>query len=393
MIIRLASVRSGSGQRRLGGGQHEGTRHALQPEGPPRHEPRRRRGQWRRHGRWPDAHPDPRRRQGRRRCRHPHRHRADLRAEPVHGGRRHRAAHRRRSGPGRHRHQPHGRRERYANCKTGADAEEDVDCARIGVENSLFHYWSSESSKLGTDFAPAKVITFSGAVNTGCGQASSQVGPFYCPPDQTIYLDTTFFEDVLQGQLGGQGGEFVEPYVIGHEYGHHMQNLLGIMGQVQTQKGPESDAVRLELQADCFAGVWTNAATGNDRRVGRRDLRRGQSAGHHRGPRLGQGGRRRPHPAALGRRGRPRGLDARLGGAADAVVHHRLRVGRPQLLRHVQRDRAARSRQPSNGSTCGASRCSERTYTATLGCLSFAASAPSPGATRASAHSARLRAV
>ncbi|WP_248581927.1 neutral zinc metallopeptidase [Nocardioides sp. InS609-2] len=158
--------------------------------------------------------------------------------------------------------------ERYANCKTGADAETDEDCARVGVENSLFNYWGDEAPKLGAEFVPAQMMTFSGAVSTGCGQATSQVGPFYCPPDQTIYLDTTFFQDVLEGQLDGQGGEFVEPYVIGHEYGHHIQNLLGIMGQVQTQKGPESDAVRLELQADCFAGVWTKAATGTTDKSG-----------------------------------------------------------------------------------------------------------------------------
>jgi predicted metalloprotease len=106
------------------------------------------------------------------------------------------------------------------------------------------------------------MMTFSGGVSTGCGEATSQVGPFYCPPDQGIYLDTTFFQDVLEGQLGGQGGDFVEPYVLAHEYGHHIQNLMGTMGKVRTQKGPESDAVRLELQADCYAGLWTRAATG-----------------------------------------------------------------------------------------------------------------------------------
>src|SRR5690606_33028884 len=92
--------------------------------------------------------------------------------------------------------------------------------------------------------------------------ATSQVGPFYCPPDRGIYLDTTFFADVLEGQLGGQGGDFVEPYVLAHEYGHHVQNLMGTMGRVRTQQGPESDAVRLELQADCYAGMWTRAAEG-----------------------------------------------------------------------------------------------------------------------------------
>lgn len=151
--------------------------------------------------------------------------------------------------------------ERYANCKTGADANDDEDCARVAVENSLVAYWDKTlPEQAGTELTPATLKTFSGAVSTGCGQASSQVGPFYCPPDQRIYLDTTFFSDVLEGQLGGQGGDFVEPYVLAHEYGHHIQNLLGTMGQVRTQKGPESDAVRLELQADCYAGMWTREA-------------------------------------------------------------------------------------------------------------------------------------
>jgi hypothetical protein len=151
--------------------------------------------------------------------------------------------------------------ERYANCKTGADANEDEDCARVAVENSLVAYWDRTlPEQAGTELTPATMKTFSGGVETGCGQASSQVGPFYCPPDQRIYLDTTFFDDVLEDQLGGQGGDFVEPYVLGHEYGHHIQNLLGTMNRVRTQKGPESDAVRLELQADCYAGMWTRDA-------------------------------------------------------------------------------------------------------------------------------------
>ncbi|PVG83059.1 peptidase [Nocardioides gansuensis] len=158
-----------------------------------------------------------------------------------------------------------GDSERYANCKTGADANEDVDCARVAVENSLFAYWQKTLPEQGgTQFSPATMITFSGGVNTGCGQATSQVGPFYCPADQHIYLDTTFFQDVLEGQLGGQGGDFVEPYVLAHEYGHHIQNLMGTMGRVRTQKGPESDAVRLELQADCYAGMWTRDASDGD---------------------------------------------------------------------------------------------------------------------------------
>ncbi|PKH41906.1 hypothetical protein SAMN05192575_106105 [Nocardioides alpinus] len=155
--------------------------------------------------------------------------------------------------------------ERYANCKTGADANDDEDCARVGVENSLVAFWETTlAEQSDTSFSPAMMRTFSGAVDTGCGQASSQVGPFYCPADQKIYLDTTFFADVLEGQLGGQGGDFVEPYVLAHEYGHHIQNLLGTMGQVRTQQGANSDAVRLELQADCYAGMWTRDASDGD---------------------------------------------------------------------------------------------------------------------------------
>ena len=160
-----------------------------------------------------------------------------------------------------------GDTERYAQCETGADANESVDCARVAVENSLTAYWSTTlPEQSDTEFRPERVMqTFSGSVSTGCGQATSDVGPFYCPPDQGIYLDTTFFEEVLQRGLGGPAGDFVEPYVLAHEYGHHIQNLMGTMGRVRTQQGPESDAVRLELQADCYAGMWTgNATTSGD---------------------------------------------------------------------------------------------------------------------------------
>ena len=149
--------------------------------------------------------------------------------------------------------------QRYASCKTGDDANNSTDCARVAVENSLTDFWDST---LGSRFQPeAALVTFTGSVQTACGAATSQVGPFYCPSDQTIYLDTTFFEDVLQGQLRGPSGAFVEPYVLAHEYGHHIQNLLGTMSKVKTQQGPHSDSVRLELQADCYAGMWAHSAT------------------------------------------------------------------------------------------------------------------------------------
>ncbi|WP_182523472.1 KPN_02809 family neutral zinc metallopeptidase [Nocardioides dongkuii] len=152
--------------------------------------------------------------------------------------------------------------ERYAACETGADANESLDCRRVAVENSLHDFWSDE---LGPRFRPVdQLVTFTDSVQTGCGPATAAVGPFYCPGDQRIYLDSTFFDDVLARQLGGPQGGFVEPYVLAHEYGHHVQDLLGAMGKVRTQQGPQSDAVRLELQADCYAGMWARAATSTE---------------------------------------------------------------------------------------------------------------------------------
>jgi predicted metalloprotease len=153
--------------------------------------------------------------------------------------------------------------DRYENCLSGADANQSADCARRAVELSLEGYWATVlPDQTGKQLQPTQIVTFTGGTSTGCGAASADVGPFYCPTDQTIYLDTTFFQDVLEGQLGGKGGDFVEPYVLAHEFGHHIQNLLGTMGRVRTQTGPTSDSVRLELQADCYAGMWTKGATG-----------------------------------------------------------------------------------------------------------------------------------
>ncbi len=148
---------------------------------------------------------------------------------------------------------------RYAGCRTGADANESVDCARVAVENSLTDFWDDE---LGSEFRPVqRLVTFSGGIDTACGGATSDVGPFYCSADESIYLDDAFFDDVLAGALDGPRGAFVEPYVLAHEYGHHISHVIGTLGQVTGETGPQSSGVRLELQADCFAGVWTRHAT------------------------------------------------------------------------------------------------------------------------------------
>lgn len=147
-----------------------------------------------------------------------------------------------------------------ASCDTGADITTDRDCRFVAFENSIQDFWADQFEGDGSSYPFATLTTFTGAVGTGCGQASSAVGPFYCPADQGAYLDLGFF-DTLEQQLGARGGDFAEAYVLAHEFGHHVQNVTGFMDQVQTRQGPASDAVRLELQADCLAGMWAGQAT------------------------------------------------------------------------------------------------------------------------------------
>jgi predicted metalloprotease len=124
-------------------------------------------------------------------------------------------------------------------------------------------YWTGVFTDSGMTYDPPRLVLFTGSTASGCGGASSLHGPHYCPLDSTIYVDLDFFTD-LQTRFGTQGGDFAEAYVIAHEVGHHVQNLLGISDQVrsaqQSDPGQANElSVSLELQADCFAGNWAHS--------------------------------------------------------------------------------------------------------------------------------------
>jgi uncharacterized protein len=147
-----------------------------------------------------------------------------------------------------------------------SDAIKELDCRNVLYVNSIQKFWTDELPQTsGKTYQPARTVFFSNRVSTGCGAADSGTGPFYCPADDRVYIDLTFYR-LLADQLGAPG-EFAQPYVLAHEYGHHVQDLLGTEAQMRRdQERDPSQAnklsVKLELQADCYAGVWAKGATG-----------------------------------------------------------------------------------------------------------------------------------
>ncbi len=149
----------------------------------------------------------------------------------------------------------------FDQCRTGADANRDDTCLVVATVNSVQDFWASLFEANGRTYQPSATVIYSGSTRSACGTASNQVGPFYCPLDRKVYIDASFFE-LLQTRFGSDTGQLAKEYVVAHEYGHHIQDELGLLDRAQQDpRGPQSGAVRVELMADCLAGVWASHAS------------------------------------------------------------------------------------------------------------------------------------
>jgi predicted metalloprotease len=148
-------------------------------------------------------------------------------------------------------------------CNTGGAIDKYDDCFLVKVYNEINEVWTAELTRRGDTYGPPALTFFTQGVTTECGQASSQVGPFYCPGDKTIYLDIGFLSQ-LQKEFGAEG-RYAQAYILAHESGHHLQTLFGTERKVRkamqaNRKQENRLSVALELQADCYAGVWSRLA-------------------------------------------------------------------------------------------------------------------------------------
>jgi predicted metalloprotease len=144
------------------------------------------------------------------------------------------------------------------------DPQNDTDQFLAYVVDDIQTFWLDRFAQAGRELPMEDLVLFEGSTTSGCGPASAATGPFYCPADQKVYLDLGFFDE-LESRFGAQGGDFAIAYVVAHEYGHHIQTVLGVSDEVQrlSQEDPSRRndlSVRQELQADCLAGVWARSA-------------------------------------------------------------------------------------------------------------------------------------
>ena len=164
-----------------------------------------------------------------------------------------------------------------------ADASSDAGKEFVArVLGSTSRIWDQIFTQMGQTYQKPKLVLFSGFVQSACGMAQSAMGPFYCPGDQKVYIDLSFYQD-MKTKLGAPG-DFAQAYVIAHEVGHHVQNLLGIASKVTAKRMRVSEeegnalSVRMELQADCFAGIWAQEANASAKILEEGDIEEGLNA-------------------------------------------------------------------------------------------------------------------
>ena len=228
-------------------------------------------------------------------------------------------------------------------CQTGEDANKSDACAIDLFTTSVQNYWKQAYPERDgrARTRSSRPCASRGRPTPGAGRPAPRWGRSTAPTTARSTSTPTFFDDMLEGQLGAEGGPFAIGYVVAHEYGHHVEDQLGVLGQIRTQKGPKSDAVRVELMADCLAGVWAKGAQ-ETKDAGRAADHRGAEPGRHQARHRRRPGRgRRPDPEAQRRAGGHRLVHPRLGRAAGALVQQ-------------GDDRRARSRAatPSPPTTC-----------------------------------------